>query len=90
MGNVLLEEFRALASFQRPEGGYYYWLKFPDRFDTESFLPMAEDHGVSFRPGNAFSESGRFTSHLRLTYTLFESADLAEGIRRLSNAYRSI
>mgnify|MGYP001979650729 FL=1 len=90
MGNVLLEEFGDIASFQRPEGGYYYWLKFPGGFDTESFLPLAEDHGVSFRPGNAFSESGRFTSHLRLTYARLESADLAEGIRRLSNAYRSI
>lgn len=88
MGSVLLEEFGDIAAFQQPKGGYYYWLRFPEGFDTTSFLPLAENHGVSFRPGNAFSESGRFTSHLRLTYTLFESADLAEGIRRLSIAYQ--
>ena len=88
MASVLLEEFGDIAAFQQPKGGYYYWLKFPEGFDTTSFLPLAENHGVSFRPGNAFSESGRFTSHLRLTYTLFESADLAEGIRRLSTAYQ--
>ncbi len=89
MGSVLLEEFGDIVSFQQPNGGYYFWLKFPEGFDTTSFLPLAEQHGVSFRPGNAFSESGRFASYLRLTYTLFESADLAEGIKRLSTAYRS-
>ena len=46
--------------FCKPAGGYYFWLRFPEGVDTSEFLSVAERHGVSFRPGNAFAESGRF------------------------------
>ena len=71
-----------------PRGGYYFWLRFLDGLDTEDFLQTAQRNGVSYRPGNAFSESGRFTNNLRLTYTLFEPDDIREGIPRLASAHR--
>ena len=87
MGNSLLKNFDDDISFTHPHGGFYFWLQFPENFDTEQFLPFAEKQGVSFRPGNAFSASGFFSNNLRLTYTLYDSKDLAEGVMRLSKAY---
>ena len=72
-----------------PTGGYYFWLTFPEWLDSDRLLASAEVAGVSYRPGNAFSESGKFSRQMRLAYTLFEVEDLKEGISRLYEAYRS-
>ena len=77
------------VAFSSPAGGYYFWLSFPKGMDTTDFLPVAERHGVSFRPGNAFAESGRFSDFLRLTYTLYEKEELEEGVKRLADAAAS-
>ena len=83
------KRFGDLVEFHKPSGGYYFWLRFPGGLDTVELLPLAEERGVSYRPGNAFSESGRFTDFLRLTYTLYEKDELEEGVRRLADAVAS-
>jgi len=88
MGDALLENFGDSISFIYPQGGFYYWLEFTKNIDAEKFLPLAERHGVSFRPGNVFSTSDTFRSNLRLTYALYDSNNLVEGITRLAKAYR--
>ena len=90
MDKSLSEHLSGVVSYSFPKGGYYFWLKFPEEFDSDVFLELAEANGVSYRPGNAFSESGKFSRYLRLTYTLFETNEIAEGIRRLSVAYQDI
>ena len=89
MDLAIRSHFGDLVDYSKPSGGYYFWLRFPGKLDTVEFLPLAEQHGVSFRPGNAFSESGRFTDFLRLTYTLYEKEELEEGVRRLADAAAS-
>ena len=59
-------------------------------FNTEKFLPECEELGVSYRPGNAFSESGKFGRYLRLTFTLYEEPDITEGVARLGAAYNRV
>ena len=75
--------------YTHPSGGYYFWLTFPEEFDSDRLFTLAEKAGVSYRPGNAFSESGRFSRQIRLAYTLFEVEQLQEGISRLYEAYRN-
>ncbi|MCH2658283.1 MAG: PLP-dependent aminotransferase family protein [Dehalococcoidia bacterium] len=88
VSNSLLKNFNDDISFTHPQGGFYFWLQFPEAFDAEKFLPLAEEHGVSFRPGNAFSASAFFNNYLRLTYTLYDSNSLADGVTRLAKAYK--
>lgn len=90
MEKALKLYFKGVIDFDVPEGGYYYWVRFLDGLNTEEFLKFAEAEGVSYRPGNVFSESGKFTNYLRLTYTLFESEELHEGVSRLATAYRKL
>ncbi|MCL0105524.1 PLP-dependent aminotransferase family protein [Dehalococcoidia bacterium] len=88
MNDALRKYFGSEIEFRKPEGGYYYWIKFKDSIKTEELLPIARKYGVSYRPGNAFSESGNFDQYLRLTYTLYHDNELVEGVERLSNSYR--
>lgn len=88
MNQALKASFGSSIKYQMPEGGYYFWIRFIDGLDTEVFLSAAEENGVSYRPGNAFSESGSFNENLRLTYTLYETDELEKGVDRLRSAHR--
>ncbi len=87
MHQALQLYFGKEIEYTRPSGGYYFWLTFPEGFDSDRLLISAEKAGVSYRPGNAFSESGKFSRQIRLAYTLFEVEELKEGISRLHEAY---
>jgi 2-aminoadipate transaminase len=76
-----------------PAGGYFFWLTCPDDVDTEALLPLAQQAGVSYRPGQAFSASRLFPHALRLSFALYEADELTQGVKRLARAvamYRAV
>lgn len=87
MTAALREHLGDAVDFTAPRGGYFFWLDFTDGTDTDALLPAAQRHGVSYRPGSAFTASGAFPSALRLAFALYEPEMLAEGVRRLATAH---
>lgn len=86
VADLLRREFADTVHFTPPGGGYFYWLALTDGTNTDALLPAAREAGVSYRPGTAFSASGAFTDALRISISLYETDELAEGIRRLGRA----
>ena len=86
VANLLHSEFSDSVEFTPPGGGYFYWLTLTDSTNTDALLASAREAGVSYRPGTAFSASGGFTDALRVSISLYESDELAEGLRRLAAA----
>lgn len=88
MTAALSEHLGDAVEFTPPGGGYFFWLTFTDGTNTDALLPIAQEHGVNYRPGTAFSASGAFTNAIRLAFALYEPDMLAEGIRRIAEAHR--
>ncbi|MBL8985478.1 MAG: PLP-dependent aminotransferase family protein [Gemmatimonadetes bacterium] len=74
------------ADFERPAGGYFFWVRLPNGLDAERVLPVAEALGVGFRPGIRFSSSGGLRDRLRLSFAFYDTEALVEGVRRLGQA----
>jgi DNA-binding transcriptional MocR family regulator len=72
--------------FTMPRGGYFFWLQCQPEVDTEALLPLAQQTGVSYRPGQAFSAARAFPQALRISFALYETDALAQGIARLAKA----
>ena len=89
VAHLLRSEFADSVEFTPPGGGYFYWLTLRGDINTDSLLTRAREAGVSYRPGTAFSASGGFTDALRISISLYESDELAEGIHRLADALRT-
>lgn len=78
------------AQFRVPAGGYFLWLTLPGA-DTGPLLAAADAVGVRFVPGQRFStEPGKGASSLRLAFSYYEPADLAEGTRRIAQALAGV
>ena len=88
VADLLRTEFAGVVNFVPPGGGYFYWLTMNDAVNTDTLLPLAREAGVSYRQGTAFSSSGAFTDALRISISLYETNELAEGLRRLRTAMR--
>jgi DNA-binding transcriptional MocR family regulator len=73
------------CSFTAPAGGFFIWVTLPDGLAASALLPVAERHLVGFAPGGRFCTDGDDRS-LRLAFSLFDEASLAEGGRRLGAA----
>jgi DNA-binding transcriptional MocR family regulator len=73
------------ASWTRPEGGLFVWLRLPEGCDAAKLLERAvAEEGVAFVPGAAFHDDGRGRNALRLSYSLPSEDQIEDGIARLA------
>jgi DNA-binding transcriptional MocR family regulator len=70
----------------RPEGGLFTWLTLPRGTDGAALLERAiPEAGVAFVPGGAFHPDGDGRDTIRLSYSLPDPTNIAEGARRLAS-----
>ena len=69
-----------------PAGGYFTWVTLPEGMNAATLLPLAEAKGVSYLPGSRFYLDGGGASALRLAFSYYSEAELAEAARRLGSA----
>jgi 2-aminoadipate transaminase len=74
-----------LASWTRPNGGFFAWLELPPGRDAVALARRALDEGVAFVPGPPFFPEGGGERQLRLSYSRAEEEEIHEGIRRLAS-----
>ncbi len=71
-------------SWQRPDGGYFFWLKLLSGADTRPLRQLAIEQQTGFQPGQVFSSSGGLKDYLRLSFAHYDNADIEEGVRRVA------
>ena len=89
MTAALQKHLGDVVDFTAPGGGYFFWLTFNDGTNTDALLRIAQEHGVNYRPGTAFSAQGAFTNAIRLAFALYEPDMLAEGVRRIAETHKT-
>lgn len=89
---ALAEHFRNTgATWSKPKGGLFIWLKLPDGADAVAMQPkMLETADVGYLPGPGFSPDGvSGRNYLRLCFGYNTPAEITEGIGRLAQAFRA-
>ena len=73
------------ATWTRPGGGLFVWLRLPEGVDAGRLLDRAvEEENIAFVPGAAFFFDGRGRNTLRLSYSLPTEDQIEDGIARLA------
>jgi DNA-binding transcriptional MocR family regulator len=84
LDDALRSELGERISYTVPQGGYFFWLRLPEGLDAAALQEHAAHYKVGYRPGVRFSSRGELRNYLRLSFAFYESAQLAEGARRLA------
>lgn len=88
MDRALHEHLGGLASWTRPQGGYFFWLELPPGTDTGTMRGKAAECRTGFQPGSLFSSQGGLENCLRLSFAHYNEADIATGVERLASVLR--
>lgn len=86
MNDALVEHMPAGVQWQRPTGGYFFWLTLPDGADGADVRRRCQAHGVDIRHGALFSTTDGQRRAIRLCFAYYHPAEITEGVRRLARA----
>lgn len=84
MDKALHGKLGGRARWQRPAGGYFFWLELEQGIDAAALKPGALEQGVGFQPGPVFSCERNFSNFIRLSFAHYSIDEINEGIRRLA------
>jgi 2-aminoadipate transaminase len=89
MDRALRAQLSDLVAWQRPEGGYFFWLQLRDSVDANALREHVEEYRTGFQPGELFSAKGDgFRNFIRLSFAHYNEADIEEGIARVAALLR--
>jgi len=71
------------ATWVRPDGGYFFWLRLNENTDAHELRQKAAERQVDFLDGNLFSSCGGMKDHVRLSFAYYNEPDIREGMARL-------
>ena len=80
------EALDGLATFDRPEGGFYLWLHLGERLDAVNFGREAAARGVAVTPGPLYFANGGGEGHVRLAFPAQPPGELRNAIAILGEA----
>ena len=83
MDEALQEHFGGLATWTRPNGGYFFWLRFDALIDTALLRDRARELQTGFQAGSVFSSKGQLGNFARLSFAHYNEQDIREGIARM-------
>ncbi|OYV98074.1 MAG: hypothetical protein B7Z68_01870 [Acidobacteria bacterium 21-70-11] len=89
MHEALTEEAPAGVTWTRPQGGLYFWCRFPDPIRQSQLLARAAEQRVSYLPGDACFPDEPGANHLRLNFTFPPAEEIRPGVARLMGALRA-
>ncbi len=90
LADALDAELGDRASFDRPDGGMFLWVRLVGSpRPARELLPVAVDAGVAFVPGEAFFVDGSGGDRIRLSFATLTPDELGEAARRLARALTS-
>ena len=86
--NLLDQYARGAFEVMTPQGGACFWLAATHPVDMRQVLERLLAERIVIAPGELFSQQGSWKQHLRLSFTLDWSKDIAQAVEQLSQAIR--
>jgi 2-aminoadipate transaminase len=88
MQTSLQRHLAGLATWQRPQGGMFFWLELPEHVDAVALLPRAVEAGVAFVPGAAFYAAAPRRNTLRLSFVTASPQQIESAVAALATVLR--
>lgn len=84
MFSALEDNLADIATWSKPKGGFFIWLKVPDFLNTKEILADAVINKVAFVPGTGFYADGRGKDSARIAFCTESTENIEKGIKILA------
>lgn len=79
-----------MATFTRPQGGFFFWLTLAETIDTAALLETAHKQQVGFQPGSKFSCVQGLPNTMRLSFAFYNEDQIRRGLERLGSVLANV
>ncbi|MEH7346279.1 PLP-dependent aminotransferase family protein [Bacillus sp. JJ1532] len=86
--NILNKYFSNLATWEKPKGGFYVWIRLIPPISIRKLFETALAEGILLNPGNIYDIQA--DQYLRISYSFASLSNLEDGLRRLSMIVRRL
>ncbi len=83
MDDALHRHFDGLAQWSRPNGGYFFWMRFDESVNTVPLREKARELETGFQAGTLFSSKGQLHNFIRLSFAHYDEDDIRDGVARM-------
>jgi 2-aminoadipate transaminase len=90
MLNLMQAHFPDCAKWEKPQGGMFIWVEFPQGVSMTEFLSVAMDEKIAFIPGASFYALGGTDNTMRLNFSNSTEADMEKGIKKLGELLKKL
>jgi len=87
---LIEQHFPEGTKITSPSGGLVLWAELPEFIDTTEAQDAALKLGVSYGPGELFSNNGDYKNYLRISYCSLWSPKTEKALARLGELFCSI
>jgi 2-aminoadipate transaminase len=85
MDQALRQHLGDVARWQKPQGGYFFWLEMPAGFDAVAMRLKAPSFKTGLQAGSVSSSQGNFSNFIRLSFAHYNEEQIAEGVARIAD-----
>lgn len=86
--NILNKYLSGLATWEKPSGGFYIWVRLSPPISIRKLFEMGLSEGILLNPGNVYDNQA--DQYVRISYSFASLSDLETGIRFLSIMIRKL
>lgn len=83
---ILEKYFLDIATWNKPKGGFYIWLKLKKQISMNKLFSLSAKEGLLINPGNIYDFSNH--SSIRISYSYASLENLEEGLKLLAKLIR--
>jgi GntR family transcriptional regulator, regulator for abcA and norABC len=80
--------FTPIATWERPAGGFYIWLKMHQSIPINTLFEKAFQQGILLNPGQIYERNN--TQHLRISYAYASMDQMQYGLKKLAEFIRDL
>jgi len=78
------------ATFVKPQGGFYFWVKMPQGVDEQELFKKAVGQGVVFVLGSVFHPQAQKNGYIRISYCNNPENEIEDGIKILGETMKGM
>ncbi|MGB1251533.1 MAG: PLP-dependent aminotransferase family protein [Candidatus Promineifilaceae bacterium] len=87
MDAAIQAHFPAEIRYQKPTGGYFFWLELPEHINADAIRLRAISQKVGFHAGPSFSSEQGLQNYFRLAFSFYSDDVIQAGIEQLGHIF---
>jgi DNA-binding transcriptional MocR family regulator len=78
------------VKWQKPMGGFYFWLELPPKFNSSDILKESIENGAVFVSGKTFDPYDTKNNNIRLSFSNMQKEDIDRGVQIIAETIKKI